>query len=68
MHIVLVELDRAIRNRWRSFRRRRYRTRDYNVLGICSTGHGASLALVSSIHGIRALNLDRFLRKKYAVI
>src|ERR1700756_2268560 len=57
---------RPFQNAWRTFKRRNRRT--YNVLGICSTGHGASVALISSQHGVRALNLDRFLGKKYALL
>ncbi len=40
----------------------------YNILGICSTGHGASLALISSEYGVRALNLDRFTQKKHSLL
>lgn len=39
-----------------------------NVLGICSTGHGAALALVSSEYGIRALTLDRFTGQKHSLL
>ncbi|HSS75595.1 MAG TPA: carbamoyltransferase C-terminal domain-containing protein [Thermoanaerobaculia bacterium] len=35
-----------------------------NVLGICFTGHGAGLALVSPQHGIRAMTLERFTGEK----
>ena len=65
---ILAGPERAIRNAWRSLRRWRNSSCGYNVLGISSTGHGASFALASSAHGVRALNLDRFLRKKYAVL
>lgn len=37
-------------------------------MGICSTGHGAALALVSSIYGIRAMTLDRFTAKKHSIM
>jgi carbamoyltransferase len=59
--------SRPVRNAWRSYRRRA-RGGDYNILGLCSTGHGASLALVSSRYGVRALNLDRFVGRKYALL
>ena len=39
-----------------------------NVLGICSTGHGASLALISGAHGIRAMTLDRFVGEKRSML
>lgn len=68
MNPILVDPGRALRNVWRSLRRRTNSRCEHNVLGISSTGHGASFALVSSVHGIRALNLDRFIRKKYAIL
>src|SRR5262245_8199588 len=39
-----------------------------NVLGICFTGHGASIALISPEHGIRALLLERFTGQKDALL
>ena len=39
-----------------------------NVIGICSTGHGAALALVSSKYGVRALTLDRFTGQKHSIL
>ncbi|HEX4966717.1 MAG TPA: carbamoyltransferase C-terminal domain-containing protein [Thermoanaerobaculia bacterium] len=39
-----------------------------NVLGLCFTGHGASAALISPEHGIRALLLERFTGQKDALI
>ncbi len=45
-----------------------HKKKDVNVLGICSTGHGAALALVSSHYGIRAMTLDRFTGKKHSIM
>jgi carbamoyltransferase len=39
-----------------------------NVLGLCSTGHGAAAALVSAKYGVRALTLDRFTGRKYSIL
>jgi carbamoyltransferase len=39
-----------------------------NVLGLCSTGHGAAAALVSARHGVRALTLDRFTGRKHSLL
>lgn len=39
-----------------------------NILGMCFTGHGASLAAYSSQQGWRALSLERFTGKKYAIM
>ena len=39
-----------------------------NVLGLCSTGHGAAIALVSQEHGVRALTLDRFTGHKHSLL
>ena len=57
---------RPFQNAWRPFKRRDRGA--YNILGICSTGHGASVALISSQHGVRALNFDRFLGSKHALL
>lgn len=45
-----------------------YRYRKENVLGLCSTGHGAAAALVSARHGVRALTLDRFTGRKHSLL
>jgi carbamoyltransferase len=63
-----LQPDRSLRNLARAFRRSARQGGSYNVLGICSTGHGAAFALVSSRFGIRALNFERFLGKKYALL
>jgi len=60
--------DRAIHNALRSLRRRALGRGAYNILGLCSTGHGASAALVSSRHGIRAMNFERYMGRKYALL
>jgi carbamoyltransferase len=65
--VALHQPDRYLRNVWRGALRRVRRRTDANILGICSTGHGASLALVSSRFGVRALSLERFLGKKNAL-
>lgn len=39
-----------------------------NVIGLCSTGHGAAVALVSARHGVRALTLDRFTGHKHSLL
>lgn len=39
-----------------------------NVLGLCSTGHGAAVALVSQQHGVRAMTLDRFSGHKHSLL
>jgi carbamoyltransferase len=39
-----------------------------NVLGLCSTGHGAAAALVSSQFGVRALTLERFTGQKNSLL
>jgi len=39
-----------------------------NVLGLCSTGHGAAIALVSPKYGVRALTLDRFTGRKHSLL
>lgn len=39
-----------------------------NVLGLCSSGHGAAAALVSARHGVRALTLDRFTGRKHSLL
>lgn len=39
-----------------------------NVLGLCSTGHGAAAALVSARHGVRALTLDRYTGCKHSLL
>src|ERR1700690_1407901 len=60
--------DRSIRNFVRTMRRRALGRAGYNILGLCSTGHGASAALISSRHGIRAMNFERYLGRKYALL
>ena len=65
--LALHQPDRQMRNLWRTALRRVRRRTDANILGICSTGHGASLALVSSRFGVRALSLERFLGQKNAL-
>src|SRR5271169_4133625 len=65
--LVLHQPDRSVRNFWRTALRRLRQRTDANILGICSTGHGASLALVSSRFGVRALSLERFLGQKNAL-
>jgi len=59
--------ERAPRNLWRTARRRTRLGSGYNIIGLCSTGHGASIALVSSRYGVRAMNLERFMGRKYAL-
>ncbi len=39
-----------------------------NVLGLCSTGHGAAVALISQKHGVRAMTLDRFTGHKHSLL
>ncbi|CAO3383217.1 carbamoyltransferase family protein [Azospirillum argentinense] len=39
-----------------------------NVIGLCSTGHGAAIALASARHGVRALTLDRFTGHKHSLL
>jgi carbamoyltransferase len=39
-----------------------------NVLGLCSTGHGAAVSLVSQKHGVRAMTLDRFTGHKHSLL
>ncbi len=59
--------ERATRNFVRQLRRRTRSGSEYNIIGLCSTGHGASIALVSSRYGVRALNLERFAGRKNAI-
>jgi carbamoyltransferase len=66
--IGMFQPDRHIRNLVRTLRRRSRKDGHYNILGLCSTGHGASFALVSSIYGVRALNFERFIARKYALL
>ena len=42
--------------------------RGVNVIGVCSTGHGAAIALASEEHGVRALTLDRFTGHKHSLL
>jgi carbamoyltransferase len=39
-----------------------------NVIGLCSTGHGAAIALASEQYGVRALTLDRFTGHKHSLL
>ncbi len=39
-----------------------------NVLGLCSTGHGAAIALVSEEFGVRAMTLERFTGHKHSLL
>lgn len=59
--------ERGPRNLVREARRRMRVGSDYNIIGLCSTGHGASMALISARYGVRALNLERFIGKKNAL-
>ena len=65
--VVEEPWDRLFRNAYRGARRRLDAGSDYNILGLSSTGHGGSMALVSSRYGVRAMNLERFLGVKNAV-
>jgi carbamoyltransferase len=64
----MLQPDRRIRNFLRRLQQRRRADGNYNILGMCSTGHGASFALISSRYGIRALNFERFVAKKYSLL
>ncbi|UWZ85531.1 carbamoyltransferase family protein [Occallatibacter riparius] len=64
----MFQPDRKLHNFLRRVRHRRRPDGSYNILGICSTGHGASFALISSRYGVRALNFERFVAKKYALL
>lgn len=65
--VVEEPWDRLFRNAFRRTRRQFRGSAQYNILGFSSTGHGGSIALVSSQYGVRALNLERFLGVKNAV-
>lgn len=64
----MFQPDRKLQNLLRRLRQRRRPDGPYNILGICSTGHGASFALISSRYGVRALNFERFVARKYALL
>jgi len=64
----MLQPDRRFRNFARRLQQRRRPDGNYNVLGMCSTGHGASFALISSRYGVRALNFERFVAQKYALL
>lgn len=66
--IGMLQPDRQVQNFVRAWRQRRRSEGHYNILGMCSTGHGASFALISSRYGVRALNFERYVAQKYALL